>query len=162
MEPFRPSCTRSCFQMSEPEHDGSNGEHRQVVDRAFLVAGRDAPELLQTVDQPLYDIPLAIGSLIEPDAPFSFLPSNHDANPSATQLPPDLPAAVALVSRYPIRSRPWPSSPSLDCPALHQGLEHDLLMALSGGQQQDHRLARPFSPDMDLGAKASLASSQPL
>src|SRR5437588_10982125 len=42
--PILVSSTRSCFQMSEPEHDGSNGEHRQVVDRAFLVAGRDAPE----------------------------------------------------------------------------------------------------------------------
>ncbi len=45
---------------SQPEHNGGDGEHRPIIDRSFLVAGGDVPELLQAVDQPLDDIPLPV------------------------------------------------------------------------------------------------------
>src|SRR5947208_1468820 len=148
--------------MSQPEHDGGDGEHRQVVDGPFLIAGRDPTELLQAVDQPLHDIPLPIRILVKPDPSLPFLPRNHHPNPSTAQIPPDLLAAVALVPSDPIRSNPRSSSAPLDRSSLHQGLEHDLLVALSGGQQQDHGLALPLGSDVDLGAEATLTPSQRL
>ena len=36
---------------SEPEQNGSNGDHSQKVDPTLFVAGGHLPELLETIDQ---------------------------------------------------------------------------------------------------------------
>ena len=149
--------------MSQPEGDGGDREHREVVDRPFLVAGGDATELLQAVNEPLHDIALPVGVLVEPDSSLTFLASNDHADPSSAEVAPDLLAAVALVTCDSIWANPWSSvSPPLDCPSFHQGLEHDLLVALARRQQQHHGLAIPLRPDVDLGPEAPLAPSQRL
>jgi hypothetical protein len=99
-----------------------------------------------------------MGGLVEPDPPLALLPGDHHPDAPATQMALDLLTAVALVSRYPIRSETWMSSPqALDRSSLHQRLEHDLLVALSSRQQQNHGFASSLSSDVDLGPKAALA-----
>src|SRR5579859_5767643 len=128
--------TRACFQMSQPESNGGDGEHRQVVDGPFLIVGRYAPELLEAVDQPFDDIALPIGGLIEPDSPLSLLPSNDHANAAAPQISPDLLAAVTLVTGHSVGSNSGPSTVSLHRSRLHQRLEHHLLVTVAGREQQ--------------------------
>lgn len=70
---------------------------------------------------------------------------------------PDLATALRLVSQKPL----WPQlgAPSphpLDRPLLHQGLELGRLMTLTGREDQTHRFALPFDPQMQLGAQTTL------
>src|SRR6516165_10867413 len=85
--------------MSQPEHDGGKGQHRQIVDRPLLIPGRDTSELLQAPHQPFDHVPLLVCRLVETtSAPLQFLSRNDAANAAPAQVPPNLPAAVALVS----------------------------------------------------------------
>src|SRR5947209_19520240 len=97
--------------MSQPEGDRGDGQHREVVDSSLLVAGGDATKLLQTVDQPFDDVPPPVRVLVEADASLPLLPSNHHPNAPAPQVPPDLLAAVALVSSDSVRPHALPSPP---------------------------------------------------
>jgi hypothetical protein len=151
---------RSCFQMSQPEGDRSDGEHRQIVDGPLLIAGGNAPELLEAVDESLDDVPPSVGGLVEPHPSLAFLARDHDPDPPSMQIPPDPAPTVALVPGNPIGSHTRLSSSPLDRSLLHQRLDHGLLVALSSGDQQYHRLAVPLGPDVDLGPEASLAPSQ--
>jgi hypothetical protein len=47
-------------------------------------------------------------------------------------------------------------------PCFHQGLEHNLLVALPSGEQDDQRFALAFGAQMQFGAEAPLAPSQRL
>src|SRR5436305_1084078 len=106
--------------MSQPEGNGGDGEHRQVVDGPLLVSSGDAAKLLQAVDESLHDIPFPVGVLVESDPALTFLAGDDHADPSPTQVPPDLLAAVALVAYHAIWANPWSSVPlSLDGSCLH-------------------------------------------
>src|SRR5262245_8870230 len=51
---------------------------------------------------------------------------------------------------------------SVDLTPFHQGLEHGLLVALPGGEQDDQRVALPFGAQMQFAAEAALAPSHRL
>jgi hypothetical protein len=47
------------------QHDRSDGDYRQVVHVALLLAGGDPTEPLEPVDGPLHPVTLAVGDLVE-------------------------------------------------------------------------------------------------
>jgi hypothetical protein len=131
------------------------------VDGPFLVAGGDASEAFQSVDQPFHQVPLMVRRPVEPYAPFSLLARDDGSDAAPPQISPDLLAAIALVPSDPIRTDPWPSS---TCPPnrtrLHQSLERGLLMPLSCCDQEGKRLAPTLGPQVDRGGEAPSAAAQ--
>src|SRR5437763_344051 len=112
---------RACFQSSQPEHNGRQREHAPVIDAAFLVAGGDAPELLQAVDQPFGYIALAIGRLVEtPPPPLVGAARNDHPDPALAQILPDVRATIALIPDHALGAEAGASvAGPLDRPALH-------------------------------------------
>ena len=145
----------------EPEEDGSDGEHAQIMNGALLIAGSDAAKAFQPVHETLQQVSLTIRYLVNAGPPLPFLSRNDDPDAAPPQVPPNLLTAVAFVSCDPIRTNPRPSPAwSLRRAGLHQGFEHTLFMALSRRDQQSNRLTVALCSEMDLGAKATLAAPQ--
>jgi hypothetical protein len=141
--------------------DGCDGQHPKVVNGAFLIPGGNAAELLQPIGQPLHNVPLAIGSLVEaPSSPLPLLASDHRSDTSLAQVPPNLSAAIPPVPDYSFRSDAWfPLPHPLDRPRLHQRLEDGLLMPLSCRDQQSDGLPSTFCSQVEFGTEASPAPS---
>jgi hypothetical protein len=57
--------TRVAAPESEPEQDGREGQHREVISRPLLVAGGDPAVLLEAVDEALDDIALAVRTTVK-------------------------------------------------------------------------------------------------
>jgi len=73
----RPSLGRVCKGVDSDE-DGAEVEHGKVVGRALLVAGRQAPELLQAVEQALHLVAGPIRRTVEPrPTPLARLGRDH-------------------------------------------------------------------------------------
>jgi hypothetical protein len=128
-----------------------------VVGGAFLIAGGNAPTLLELVEQPLHPITLTIRLLVEswPSALVA-LGGDHRPNAASAQRGADRLAAVTLVANQPPGTQPWaPTSPPLDSAPRGHRRQRDLVVALPTGQDEDDRLALPFGPDVDFGADAT-------
>src|SRR3954452_12557243 len=121
-----------------------------IILRSFLIARCQPPILLEAVDQPLNPIALPIQPSIKPSSmPLRAFAWDRYADPMLTQIPPDLAAAVALVSDdapgpQPRSSASW----SLHRALLHQTLKRRCFMALARCQHDGHRLARSLGPEM--------------
>lgn len=117
----------------QPQHDRSDGQHRQVVLGQLLVTSCDAPVLLQAVDTALDQIAPFVRCAVEPSAVLLVTPSrDRMSDPFASTIGPDLLAAIALVPAYPLGFTPRSSaSLALDFPLRHQLLEHNCFVALS-------------------------------
>jgi type VI secretion system protein ImpM len=57
--------TRALLQTSEPEKNGGDGDHSEIVGGLLFVSCGNPAELFQPVDQPLNAVPLPIGFAIE-------------------------------------------------------------------------------------------------
>jgi hypothetical protein len=135
-----------------------------IRDGELVVAGGDRPVLLQAVDQPLDAVALAIGLPIE-GALLGLVrpPWDHRADAPASQLATHRSAAVALVARHPLGSEAWSAaSPPLDRPALQQGRQRCLLVALAPGQAERDRPAPALGPEVDLRGETSTTAPQGL
>jgi len=70
------------------QHDRSNGDYRQVVHVALLLAGGDPTEPLEPVDGPLHRVTLAVGGLVETALAWLVGPGRvHRPDPTAPQIP---------------------------------------------------------------------------
>jgi hypothetical protein len=57
----------ACLQRRlQPEQDHADGDHGKVVGGALFVAGCDAAELLEAIEQALDAVALAVGCAVEP------------------------------------------------------------------------------------------------
>jgi hypothetical protein len=130
----------------------------------FFVARRQAPKLLEPVDQPFHLVALPVERPVERSRPpLVLLVGNRDADASPPQIRPQLPAAVALVSHDALWPQPRPSSSwPLDRPLLHQLLKGGRLVALSRRQDKGYWLAAALDANVDLGAKAAFAPTERL
>jgi hypothetical protein len=77
----------------------------------------------------------------------------------ATQVLPNLTAAVRLVADEPVRAALRPTrAPALYLTAGHELWKHHRFMPLARRQGQGQELTRPFRPEVDFGAEAALAT----
>jgi Transposase len=147
-----------CVCKSQPEHDRGKSDHRQEIDRPLLIASRDAPKLLEPIDQAFNVITLFVqGSVKRPGARLIAAARNGIANSSALEIVPNLATAVSFISQDPL----WPqlgtpSSHPLDRALLHQYLHFGGLMALTSREHKGHRFAFAFCTQMQLRAKTTL------
>ena len=149
---------RGCVCKSQPEHDRGKSDHRQEIDRPLLIASRDAPKLLEPIDQAFDVIPLFVqGPVKRPGARLIAAARNGIANSSALEIVPNLATAVSFISQDPL----WPqrgttSSHPHDRALLHQHLHGGGLMALTSREHKGHRFAFAFCTQMQLRAKTTL------
>jgi hypothetical protein len=119
----------------------------------------DVPIRARAECGPLHQMPRSIGDLVEPGLPLPLLWRDHSSDATSAEIASELSAAVPLVSSYPIRTNPWPSSArSLDGACLHQGFKDSLLVPLSCGDQEGNRLAATLRSQVYLGTEAALTA----
>jgi hypothetical protein len=132
-----------------------------VVGAPFFIAGGEAPELFQAVDEPFDFMALPIqGAIKGACSTLTAFTGNRDADPMAPQVLPDRPTAVGLIAHQAVRAALGPAAArSLDRPRLQQGHHQGCLMALTSRQQQCHRLSVALGAQMNLGAEAALTAA---
>ena len=132
-------------------------EHGKVVDGALLVAGGDAPELLEAVDQPLDAVACPIGLPVEA-RPMPLALPGRDHRPLARG-----PSGIGLVARHAPgpQARP-PAALAADCPRVEEVRQADAVVALAAGQMEGDGLAVALSPNMDLGREAPARAAERL
>lgn len=93
---------------SQPDSNGSNHQHCQVVDRIFFIT-RCHPSVLQDpIAQTLDLVALPIESLVESSEPLLVTPLwDHSSSALATQLLSDLTTAVSFIALRNIDSGAW-------------------------------------------------------
>lgn len=139
-------------------------DHGEVVGGTLFVAGGDAAELLEAVDQALDEVAPPISRVVEVGlaALVAFAGDNRPDVP-ATQASAGGWAAVALVAGN--SSRPQAgSAPSrtADRTPIQQCLERDLLVSLAAGQHSRDRSAFALSTEVQLRREPALAAAQRL
>src|SRR3712207_7653060 len=92
--------TRALLQRHlQPEQDHADGDHGEVVGGTLLVAGGDAPELLEAVDQALHPVAPPISVAVEVGlAALIALARDHRPDAPPPQVASRCRAAVALVA----------------------------------------------------------------
>src|SRR5215203_7071539 len=142
---------------SQPDLDRCYLQHRLVVLRSLLVAGRHPPKVLETIDEPLHEVAGAVDGLIEGPATMLVGPPGYrDVDAQAPQVAPNNPLGVALVGAdAPGAFLRRPAAGPLDLPLLHEGPEAYHLIALAFAQVEDHGLAMPFRSYVYLGGKTA-------
>ncbi len=146
-----------------PEHNGGNRQHREVVHDSFLITGRNAPILFQSIERAFDPITFSVGLTVKacPLAKFIGTAGNDRTNPSSSQILAVRLAGVPFIPGNSLWTDAGTSRPSLfDGSLLHQSLKHYGLMALSDGQQERHRFATVFTTEMDFRTEAPLAVAQ--
>src|SRR3954468_18538048 len=139
-------------------------DHGEVVGRALLVAGGDAAELLQAVDQALDEIATPVRSTVEVRLPaLVALARDHRPDVTPAQAEPCGRAAVALVARRPLRPQTGSASTgATDRALVQQRLKRNLLVSLATGEHRRDRSAVALGPQVQLGREAALAAAQRL
>src|SRR5687768_16325028 len=98
--------------MIDPQNSERNNPERSIARRALVVAGGQAPELLAAVDEPLHPVAQPVERVVErPGPPLIALARNGRPNPAPPAVPADRSAAVAFVSRHPLRAQARPATP---------------------------------------------------
>ncbi len=133
-----------------------------MVCSPLFVARRETPPLLEPVDQPLYPVAFTVDCPVEGScAPLVALARDGDADAAPSQIGPDLPTAVALVTDNPVGSQSWtPTATSCNCPLLHQPLKHRRLVTLARRQHKGDRLSVSLAAEVDFGAESPLAAAK--
>src|SRR5689334_9590301 len=91
----------------KPESDHADGDHGEIVDGALFVAGGDAAELLEAIDQPLDEVAPPIRLTVEARlAALVALGRNDRCDPAAADPAARCRAAVAFVARHTARAQP--------------------------------------------------------
>jgi len=148
----------------DPDEDGAEVEHGEVVGRALLVAGRKAPELFQAVEQALHSVACPIRRTVEPrPTPLARLGRDHRPDAPAPQVLARGAARKGLVAHHTPRSQARaPAALATNRTCIEQGWKSDAVVALAAGQVKGDRLAVPFSPDVDLGREAPARAAERL
>src|SRR3954453_3222056 len=135
-----------------------------MIRRPLFVARRQAPPLLEPIDQSFDPVALAIDCSVErPRAPFIRLPRDRNPNAMPPQVRPDPATAIAFIPHQALWPQPWtPSARSLDCALLHQLLKGGRLVPVPGRQNEGDWLSHALNADMDLGAEAPLTAAERL
>ncbi len=133
-----------------------------MVGCPLFVARRETPPLLEPVNQPLHPVAFTVDRPVEGSgAPLVALARNGDADAASSQIRPDLPAAVALVTYNPLGPQPWtPRTGSCNRPLLHQPLKRHRLVALARRQHKGDRLSVALTAKMDFGAESPFAAAE--
>lgn len=132
-------------------------KHRQIASGELVVAGGNASELLQTVNETLHPIAFAVNLPIE-RAGAGLVGSTRDgvANTATTQEAAHGRKTVPLVADDPLGPFPWPSATrSLDRALAEQLLKDGDLMTLATCQHECDRLALAVGPEMEFGTQAA-------
>ena len=135
-------------------------QHRLVVARLLLIAGRNPPTLLQAADQALYNIPPFILLLIASRG--TTRPAMHPFSGRNHRLDVSSPAPPSVVLRIvgPISSdrfRPLFGTPNgpWDLHCVHNVGEKGRSMALPRRKDRGHGQSIPVSDKMDFGGEPS-------
>ena len=123
-----------------------------MVCSPLFVARRETPPLLEPVDQPLHPVAFTGDCPVEGScAPLVALPRDGDADAAPSQIGPDLPTAVALVTDNPVGSQSWtPTASSCNCPLLHQPFKRRRLVTLARRQHKGDRLSVSLAAEVDI------------
>jgi len=145
----------------QPEQDRRQRQHACIVGSALFIARRDASELLQSIDQPLNAVAVAIPLPVKgAAAPLVHFVRNRHADATPPEIPANLPATVAFIGDDPLGSDTWaPAAAALDRSLLHHLREDDCLVPLAGGDHERQRFAATFRPQMDFRAEAALRAA---
>ena len=132
-------------------------QHSKIIVSPLLVPRGNAPELFEPVNQPLDAVPQAITGVVKRAATlFIRTPRNRVPHAALAQIGTNGIGTVGLVACQPFGTQfgtPWTGS--IDGALLHQWLECNSLMALTGGQDEGHRLSVALTAHVHLGGKAT-------
>ncbi len=119
---------RVCKLRLQPEQDHAQHDHGEVIDAALLVAGGDAAELLEAVDQTLDPVALPVGFAVEAGLPaLVALAGDHRPDVSPAQAAAGGRAAVALVAGQSARPQARTAlTRAADRAMVQQRLQRDL------------------------------------
>jgi len=150
------------FSNLQPEHDGGEVKHGEVVSGALFVAGGDAPALFETTEQALDLVALGIGLPVDQGARVLALGLRDDAADAApAQVVAHVSVAVAAVGHQPLWPLAWPAwSGPADPPAIQQMRQGLVVGRLAAGQVEDERPAVAIAADMDLGGEPAAAPAE--
>ncbi len=138
-------------------------EHSKVVLGALLVAGGDAAELLQAVEEPLHPIARPIGLPVEAAAlGLIALGGDHRPDAAAAQVSPRGPARIGLVARYTPGPQAGAAPLAADRAGIEQGGKGRAVVALAPAQGEGDRPAMALGSDVDLGREPTAASPERL
>jgi len=148
----------------QPQPDSRERDHGQVVRGALLVAGRNATELLQPVDQALDDVARPVEDPVKQRGARLVASRCDDrADPVEPQVGSYCPGAVAFVAYQGARTAARSSTTSAGHgPLIHQLVEDDRLVPLPGRQHEDQGLASTLGAKVQLAGEATLATAQSL
>jgi hypothetical protein len=129
----------------EPEHDSRNDDHRQIVACTLLVAGCHPTELLETIDQALDPVALAIERPVKARrTTFVLARGDGHADAALAEVLPYHFASVTFVSYNPLGALFDPSVGSFDRALFQQLLKNGCLMELRWGEHEGYRLPTAF------------------
>lgn len=133
-----------------------------IVDRAFFIACRKAPGLLQPVDHPLHPCAGAVDSPVQGAfLTLRVLPRKSHAPAMLPGLVPNPPPAVPLVAHATPGAALGPAAPRpLPRPRLHQGGKDRGVMPVARGQDERPELPATGRPPVDCGTEASWAPAK--
>lgn len=131
---------------------------------ALFVAGGDAAELLEPVDEPLDALAGAVRRAVEVRVAPLVLPGGDDgADAALAERPADVGVAVALVPGDALGAQPRPAaSGPLDRALVKDRLGVAALMALPRTDDECHRLAATLGADVQLRGQATARPAEGL
>jgi hypothetical protein len=132
-----------------------------IVDGALLVAGGDAPELLEAVDGALNLVALTIDRLIKRAfATHVAFFGDSEADTSTAEQVTHRRATVPLVTDDAPWTQPWASpSGSFDGSCGEQQINELGFVALAGREHERQQASMAVCAQMDLGAEPALAAA---
>ena len=133
-----------------------------MVRHPLFVPRRETPPLLEPVYQPLHSVAFTVDCPVEGSrSPLVGLARNGDPDATPSQICPNLPTAVPLVTYNALGSQPWTSTTNAcNRSLLHQPLKGRRLVALARRQDKCDRLSVSFTAEMDFGAESPLAAAK--
>lgn len=148
--------------ISDPENSHDNEPESPVVSGTFVIASRQAAELLAAVDQALDPVALTIDTLVK-GAAMTLVgeAGNRVANASPAQVCAPLAASISLVADDAMRTQTGSSSAwSVHCTLGEQGVKDDRLVALPWGENEGHGLASALGSQVDFGRETTTTAPE--
>ena len=133
-----------------------------LVHSAFFITRGKTSVVFQPIDQPLHALTEAIeGTIKGASAAFILLPRDGDTDTVASQVLPNLPTTVCLVTRQTTRPAFGAPAPSpFHGSACHQGFEGPRFVPLARGEDQCHQFAPAFRTEMHFRTEAALTAPE--
>ena len=132
-------------------------QHSEIIISPLLVPGGNAPTLFEPVNQPFNAVAQPITGLVKGTlAPLIRASRNRVPHVTLPQIGANVIGTVRFVAHQSVRAQfGAPGAGSVDGALLHQGLEGNGFMALTGGQDEGYRLTAPLTAHVHLGGKAT-------